>query len=382
MGGNRRPLKILHIDPEKAWGGGEVQVVGLVTYLSLQGHRNLLLCHPEGSLIREAQRRSIQTLPVKMSSELDLRPVLFLRRLIRSEKYDIVHFHTKRAHALSLWMRRAYPEAKFVVTRRMDYPVKKNGYTNALYNRKVDGVVAISRKIAEVLVQGGVSKEKICVIHSGVDPALFQRTGRAEPSRDETVVGTVAVLEERKGHRFLLEAAALLKQQGHRLKYYFAGVGSEMAGLKKLAVQLGLAEEVVFMGFVSDVPAFLSSVDLFVLPSLYEGLGVAALEAMAAGKPVVATRVGGLPELVEDQVTGLLVPPKDPGALARAISQLLSQADLLQEMGSKALDRVQRCFSMEQMARKNEEFYYELLQDQFDPHPNPLPAREREKGEG
>jgi glycosyltransferase involved in cell wall biosynthesis len=207
-----------------------------------------------------------------------------------------------------------------------------------------------------------VSKEKIRVIHSGVDLALFQRTGRTKPSRDETVVGTVAVLEERKGHRFLLAAAALLKQQGHRLKYYFAGVGSEMASLKKIAVQLGLAEEVVFMGFVSDVPALLSSVDLFVLPSLYEGLGVAALEAMAAGKPVVATRAGGLPELVEDQVTGFLVPPKDPGALARAIFQLFSQAGLLQEMGSKALDRVQRCFSMEQMARKNEEFYYELLQ--------------------
>ncbi|MBI4489223.1 MAG: glycosyltransferase family 4 protein, partial [Deltaproteobacteria bacterium] len=121
-------------------------------------------------------------------------------------------------------------------------------------------------------------------------------------------------------------------------------------------------------------------IDIFILPSLYEGLGVAALEAMAAGKPVIASRVGGLPELVDDQVTGLLVPPKDSWALARSISQLLSQKGLVQEMGTRASERVQQHFTMEQMARKNEEFYYEILREFCDPHPYPLPGREREKG--
>ena len=337
VGGDRRPLKILHIDPERAWAGGEVQVVGLISYLSQQGHQNRLLCHPEGFLFEEAEKRGIAAVPIRMLSEVDFRPAFLLRRLIRSERFDVVHFHTKRALALSLWGRRQ-TGVKFVVTRRMDYPVKRNWYNHFLYNCRVDGVVAISQKIADLLVEGGVGREKIRVIHSGIDPAPFQIRRGGHRASDVPVIGTAAVLEERKGHRYLLEAAALLKQQRHRLKYYFAGAGSAMGRLKKLAVQLGLREEVVFMGFVSDVPAFLSSVDLFVLPSLYEGLGVGVLEAMAAGKPVVATRVGGLPELIEDQVTGFLVPPRDPGALAGAISQLLSQEGLLQNMGSKARD--------------------------------------------
>ena len=357
---DRQPLKILHIDPEEGWGGGECQVLGLVTSLSARGHENHLLCHPRGALLGEAQARKIATLPIVVCNDVDFRPIFWLRRLIRAQGYDIVHFHTKRAHALSLGLSRMHADLRYVVTRRMDYPVKRNWYARWLYNRKVDGVVAISRKIAEVLVEGGVRREKVRVIHSGIDPAPFQRRVEARAGSEEKVIGTVAVLEERKGHRFLLEAAALLKAQGRRVTYRIAGEGSQREALQTMVRELGLQEEVVFLGFVSDIPQFLSSVDIFVLPSVYEGLGIAILEAMAAGKPVVASRTGGIPELVTDQVTGLLVPPKDPPALARAIAQLLSQKGLLQLMGDKGRAEVLDHFTMEQMAKKNEDHYYEL----------------------
>lgn len=360
MSRDRQPLKILHIDPEEGWGGGECQVLGLVTSLSARGHENHLLCHPQGALLRAAQAQKIATLPIVVRNDVDLRPVFSLRRLIRAQGYDIVHFHTKRAHALSFWLGRARPELRYVVTRRMDYPVKRNWYAGWLYNRKVDGVVAISRKIAEVLVEGGVRREKIRVIHSGIDPAPFQRGVEARAGSGEKVIGTVAVLEERKGHRFLLEAAALLKARGQRVRCRIAGEGSQREALEKMVRDLGLQEEVVFLGFVSDIPRFLSSVDIFVLPSVYEGLGIAILEAMAAGKPVVASRAGGIPELVTDQVTGLLVPPKDPLALAQAIARLLSQNGLVRLMGDKGRAEVFDHFTMEQMAKKNEDYYYEM----------------------
>jgi len=200
----------------------------------------------------------------------------------------------------------------------------------------------------------------------------------ADSDRRPTVIGTAAVLEERKGHRFLLEAAALLKRRGHRLKYRFAGDGSERERLQQIVLELGLREDVEMIGFVSDIPAFLSTIDIFVLPSVYEGLGVAILEAMAAGKPVVATRVGGIPELVSDAATGLLVPPMNPQALTEAISKLLSQPGLAQQMGEKGRGRVRKDFTVEQMAKKNEDFYYELLEDQFAPHLLSSPY----KGEG
>ncbi|MGH7771040.1 MAG: glycosyltransferase, partial [Candidatus Binatia bacterium] len=250
MGGDRRPLKILHINPERAWGGGESQVIGLLSCLSLWGHQNHLSCHPQGLLILEARKRGVTTFPVSIRNDIDLRPVFPLRRLIQREKYDIVHFHTKRAHALSLWLRGLRPGIKYVVTRRMDYPLKRNWYTHCLYNRQVDGVVAISQKIADLLIEGGVTREKIRVIYSAVDPSLFQgKTFRQEPVLTKVgkipVIGTVAVLEERKGHRFLLEAMAILKQQGLRLRCLIAGDGREKEKLRGMAASLGLREDVL-----------------------------------------------------------------------------------------------------------------------------------------
>jgi len=358
-----RPLKILHVDPERAWGGGENQVMGLLSYLVSRGHENHLLCDPEGYLLREAQKKGFSVFPLRVRNEIDLRPVPSLRRLLRAQRYDIIHFHTKRAHALSLWLGRRDPRTKSVVTRRMDYPVSRNWHTRYLYNRRVDGVVAISKKIAELLVEGGVQRENIRVIHSGIDPAPFRNGRGLRPHGVPPAIGTVAVLEERKGHRFLLEAVALLRQRGWQIQVHFAGEGSRKNELKALTAKLGLGEEIVFCGFTADIPSFLATIDVFVLPSLYEGLGVAAIEAMAAGKPVIATQVGGLPELVEDGVTGFLVPPGDPEALASSISRLLSREGLMEQMGRNAWERVQRHFTMEQMAKKNEDYYYELLQE-------------------
>ncbi|OGQ81769.1 MAG: hypothetical protein A3F90_13515 [Deltaproteobacteria bacterium RIFCSPLOWO2_12_FULL_60_19] len=336
-------------------------MIGLLSHLSRWGHDNHLLCHPDSPLEEAARQIKARTSPIRIRNEIDLRAVVPLRRLLRGGRYDILHFHTKRAHALSLWLGRPPQGLRRVVTRRMDYPVRRNWYERSLYNRKVDGVIAISEKIAALLIEGGVQGEKIRVIYSGVDIASLENRPVPTERTSVPVVGMVAALEERKGHRFLVEAAAELKREGQRLHYKVAGNGPEREKLRELAVALGLQEEIEFVGFVSDVAAFLASIDLFVLPSLFEGLGVAALEAMAAGKPVIATEVGGLSELVEDRRTGLVVPPGDAHALARAIGELVSQDDLMRELGENGRRRVAERFTMERMARQNEAYYYELL---------------------
>ena len=357
------PLKILHIDPERNWGGGEAQVLGLLSYLAARGHCTHLLAHPDGRLFQLSQGQSIRTMPLIVRNDFDLRPVSRLRRLIRDENYDIVHLHTKRAHALSLWLGRGLVTPKYVVTRRMDYPEANTWYTRYLYNRKVDGVVAISFKISNLLVEAGVEREKIRLIHSGIDPGPFEAAanlGEVHPER--VVIGMAAVLEERKGHRFLLEAARRLKAQGCQVQYCVAGEGSLRRPLQEAATRLGLKHEVQFLGFVSDMPAFLSQVDILVLPSLSEGFGVSVLEAMAAGKAVIASRVGGLAELVSDTVTGLLVAPRDVEGLANAIAKLAGDRTLLQEMGRKGKERLQANFTVEHMAKQNEDYYYGLLE--------------------
>jgi glycosyltransferase involved in cell wall biosynthesis len=359
--GHSRLLKILHIDPEKNWGGGEAQVVGLLENLSQWGHRNDLATPSDGQLFRRSIQR-VRKIPLTVRNDLDIRAVPALRRLIRQERYDIVHLHTKRAHALSLWLPRGEPRPKYIVTRRMDYPEPKNCYTRYLYNRRVDGVVAISRSVLDCLLKAGVNRRSIRLIYSGIDPVPF--TGLLSDdhrANDSAVVAMLAVLEERKGHRFLLDAARVLKDRGRKIFYVFAGDGSHKSQLQRLVQTLGLREEVSFVGFVRDVPKFLSSIDVLVLPSLYEGLGVAALEGMAAGKPVVATRVGGLTESIVDGETGFLVPPEDGAALADAIDRLVEDPAMARAMGRKGAARVLSNFTIAQMASQNEAYYYALL---------------------
>ena len=360
--GHRRPLKILHIDPERNWGGGEAQVFGLLGCLAARGHRNDLVAHPDGPLFAKCENLAEQRYPVVIRNDLDLRCVPTLRRLIRTGTYDIVHFHTKRAHALSVWLPRKLPKPKYLVTRRMDYPERRHWYTRYLYNRRVDGVIAISQSIADSLAAAAVDRQKLRVIPSGIDARRFADRARlAQRTSGAMVVGCVGVLEERKGQRFLLEAAAALKAQGLRLQFRIAGEGSLRLQLEQEAARLGLQDDVQFLGFVSDTTGFLAAIDLFVMPSLFEGLGVAALEAMAAGKPVIASRVGGLAESVVGGVTGLLVEPRDAPALAKAILKLVREPSLAAGMAVRGRERVEQHFTLEQMALKNEAYYYDLV---------------------
>jgi glycosyltransferase involved in cell wall biosynthesis len=360
--GHNRLLKILHIDPERDWGGGEAQVLGLLKYLAARGHRNDLLAFPNGKLWQRCRGLEVKTLPLAMRSDLDLRPVWRLRRLINRGAYDIVHLHTKRAHAMSVWLPRSAGAPRYVVTRRMDYPEKKNCRTRYLYNRCVDGVVAISRPIADLLAAAGVEGCRIRLIHSGIDSARFSPPAANPNGARDPTVGTAAVLEKRKGHRFLLEAVARLSARGVELRCLLAGEGSERKKLEEMVARLGLEGRVSFLGFVADTPAFLAGIDIFVLPSLREGLGVAALEAMAAGKAVVASRVGGLAEAITHGRTGILVPPSDSQALSDAIAELIADPNRARDMGQRAAAHVREHFTLERMAAGNEAYYYELLE--------------------
>ncbi|HEX7232242.1 MAG TPA: glycosyltransferase family 4 protein [Candidatus Binatia bacterium] len=361
-GSGSRPLYILHVDPEKNWGGGEAQVFGLLDYLSTRGHRNDLVADPNGLLYANCRKLNVRLRPLSVRNDLDLAAAAKLRRLIWREDFDIVHFHTKRAHALSLWLWPKRSRPKYVATRRMDYPEHRGWYTRLLYNRKLDGVVAISRAIAEGLAQSGVEHGKIRHIPSGIEPAHFMSAHSQElTSKGPLVIGSAAVLETRKGHEFLLEAAALLKADGVNLRYRIAGAGPLRHQLERQAAHLGLQQEVQFLGFIGDIAKFLADIDIFVMPSLHEGLGVAVLEAMAAGKPVIASRVGGLIESVADDVTGILVPPANAAALAQAIAKVARAHSLAKEMGQQGQRRIERHFTLKQMAAANETYYYELL---------------------
>jgi glycosyltransferase involved in cell wall biosynthesis len=367
------PLSVAGVDPERNFAGGETQVLGLTLELRAMGHRAELLCDPAGELWRRAQAAGVACHPMAIRNALDLAAAAALRRWLRDGRYDVVHFHTSRAHAIAPWVRGLARAA--VVTRRMDY-VPNRLFAPWLYGRAVDGVAAISTSVADALVRAGVARERITLIPSGVDCAHFRPPSADERAQaraalgfadTDLAVGAVGALEPRKGHRYLVEAMALLG----RCVAIIAGDGSlrdalggevGRLGLGDAGGQVRLAGRVRLVGRVEDVRSILWALDIFVMPSLSEGLGVAMLEAMACGLPCVASRIGGIVDAVDEGRSGLLVAPGDAQALADALADLCAQTRTRIAMGAAARALAVERFSMAAMARRTVELYRACLQ--------------------
>ena len=227
----------------------------------------------------------------------------------------------------------------------------------------IDCYVMVSQEVASRVKETyRVPERKIRLIPNGITadpPAASSDTGPPAgwPADGRPVILTAARLEEQKGHRFLLEAAGAVPEA----VFLLAGEGAERTDLEARAQALGLSERVRFLGYRQDIPALLAACDLFVLPSLYEGLPLSVLEAMAAGKPVIATDIGGTREAIDHDGTGLLVPPADPAALAAAIRRVLGDPVLAARLAAAGQARVRAEFTADVMVRRMSSLYEELV---------------------
>jgi len=366
-------LRIIGIDPERNFSGGETQVLALTLALARAGHQAELLCDPEGELWRRAVDAGVACFPLAIRNSVDLRAGLSLRAFLARRSDDVIHFHTARAHALAPFAggpaRRA-GERVLIVTRRMDY-VPNRLFAPWLYNRAVDGIAAISGEVARALERGGVARDRIRLIHSGVDCERFRPAFEAERAAaraalgiaaDEIALGAVGALEKRKGHAMLLDALIVLRRSSGRFRCFIAGAGSEREALAAQIRELGLQDRASLIGSVEDPRQLLSALDVFVFPSIKEGLGVALMEAMACGVAPVASRIGGIPEVIEHGRSGLLVEPGNPLEIARALEPLMTSAALRREIGAMARKQIVESFSTAAMAAQTLELYRECLE--------------------
>jgi glycosyltransferase involved in cell wall biosynthesis len=253
----------------------------------------------------------------------------------------------------------------------MDYPLRTGVTTRFLYLHGVEMVVAISQGVHTALTEGNIPLSRIRLIPSGVDTMRFapdplvreRLRSRYGIDTQTPLVVSVGALVERKGHDFLLTAAHLLKEKGYHLRYLICGEGPLHKTLESQVQTLGIAQEVQFIGFCPNVSEFLAAADFFVHVPLYEGLGVAVIEALAAGTPTIASRVGGIPELIEEGKTGILVPPQDAESLSRSLLHLLENPSLARQLGKAGQMFVRKHLDVSAMAQANEALYIELLAD-------------------
>lgn len=351
-------IRTLHIDTEPAWRGGEQQALLLVEGLAARGLPAILLARPDSPLLARARAAGLDARPFLARGDGDVRAAWRLARLVRAERPDIVHTHTAHGHGVAVAAARLFlgrcARPKLVVARRVDFSIFRHGIPllglNRLKYRAADRIVAVSSAVREVLIGDGLDPATIAVVRDGVpllaappSAAAIAAARRAlAPGAPENapLAVNIAHLAPHKGQRFLIEAVPALRAARPDVRVAIVGGGgAPLRGeLEALARALGVADAVAFAGFRSpeEIPAIAAAADVVVHPSVEEGLGSSLLEAMAAGAPVVATRAGGIPEIVRDGETGVLVPPRDPAALAAAILALLADRPRAARLGAGA----------------------------------------------
>jgi glycosyltransferase involved in cell wall biosynthesis len=355
--------RIAHVDSELGFSGGEVQVFLLMQGLRERGHEQVLVVPPGSEAARIGAERGYPVRSVPMRFDADVPAVWRMARAFAD--VDVVHLHTGRAGwlgGLAAW----WTGRPAVVTRRMDRRVRRGFRTRWIYHRFTRHTAAISPAVQRCLEDGGVDPARITIVPDALDPSRIapargRAALRAELGADDGrfVVLAMAKLLHRKGLDLLLAAFARLPDD--RALLVLAGSGPEEAALRAQAAQLGLRERVRFLGHRDDTGDLLAAADLFVLPSRAEGLGVAALEALAAARPVLATAVGGLAEVVVDGRCGVLVPPEDVPALAAALQRLRGDEPLRQRLAAAGPARVDEGFRAHHMTDSYERMYADAL---------------------
>jgi len=372
----------LHIDTARTWRGGQNQVLLTVTGLRAIGHRAALVAHPDGELFRRAAE-GLDLVPLAPRSEVDLSAAWRLSRLVRRLRPDLVHAHDPHGvamAALALSMIPGGPTPAFVVSRRVDFHLKANSLSRWKH-RQVDCFVAASEAIRQLLRTDGVPDERTVTVHEGIDvdhvrlaPAVNVHEALWLPHHAPLIVN-VAALVPHKGQRYLIEAAPLVLRQVPDARIVIFGEGELRAHLEHLVRELRLEKHVLLPGFRADILGCIKGADLFVLCSVTEGLGTSLLDAMACRKAVVATRAGGIPEVVDDPHTGLLVPPRDAAALAQAIVDLLRDDGRRQRMGEAGFARVGSRFTVERMVAETATLYERIVQTRLQASGSRLRAR-------
>ncbi|MFH0802986.1 MAG: glycosyltransferase family 4 protein [bacterium] len=350
--------KVLILNEVKDWGGGEEVTLNLSSALLKTGVSLIFGGNPGSTLLNKAREAGIPSRAIPMRNELDLPAVLTLRKIITAEKISVLHCQSMRDHVLACLAARFNPGVRVFRTQHIHHPEGFSLTSWAAYRHFTHRILCVSDFIRRDLLSAGLRDKLLKVVYAGIDtrrfePFLGDRSFRAERNLNEktTAVGCFGNLFKSKGQQDLISVVKKLLDKKLNLHLFLAGRGPDQDRLQTISAELGITEHVTFLGFRDDVPRLIGSMDVMVTPSVWdEPAGLINLEALFMEKPLVATRVGGIPELVEDEVTGFLVPPGDREALAQKIEFCIMNREKTIEMARNGARRVRERHTLEAMA--------------------------------
>lgn len=372
-------INVLHIGVGGDVGGGESILLLLADIINKEKYNLLFVSSQQKTFVNELRRRNLETLIVNMESKFNIRALFQIRDFIKAKEIKIIHTHGPRGSFYGRLAARWAGVPIIISTVHVslyDYPVcrlKKGIYImlDRFTARFCDRIICVAKALADNLIyKSKINPDKVLVIHNGIDLDRFNKIGDAfnllkelNINVEDKRIGIIGRLSCEKGHIYLLKAVAELRKIFPNLKCLIVGDGLLRKELERISERLEISKNCIFTGTMHNIPEVLSILDGLVLPSISEGFPMILLEAMAARCPIVATRIGGIPELIENGKTGILVEPRDHQALARAIEELLQNKEKTKEMTSMARLMVEKEFIAEGMVKKIEGVYENLVRD-------------------
>jgi glycosyltransferase involved in cell wall biosynthesis len=364
-------MRVLFIDTEQTWRGGENQMALLIGGLQKRG----IFCYLAAPKESEAYKRlhtSMPAMPLNFKGLGIISTAMNLAEFCEEADINLIDTQSSRAHNLGVLTKLFNPSPKLVVHRRVDYVPSRNIISRLKYlTPKVDQYVAISQAIAGVLTSYGIAEHRVSVVHSAVEPnsqgQLSKREAKERLCQElgldaaTPLLSCVAYLTPQKGHHTLLRALGRVKAHHLAFNCLLAGDGPLRAELQQLAASLNIQNEVHFLGVRNDVPLILKATDLFALSSDYEGLGTTILDALFADCPVVATRVGGIPEMIQHEKTGFLAEKGDDEAFAGHLMTALNHPGYASELARRGKEAARQKFNVDAMVEGNLKVYQSLF---------------------
>ena len=349
-------LRILHLDSGASWRGGQRQVLLLALGLRESGHEQFLIGAPGSPLVEKARAAGLAVAAIPMAADWDVRAARRIRARMRAWGVDLVHAHDARSHALAMIALLGRNEMPLVVTRRVPFAPRS---VRVKYGHRVSRFIAISRAVKDAMVAGGIDSSRISVVHSGIasrPASVIPRDWRAELSwdQDTVIAGIVGAMTAEKGVD-LLASIGTAMPAASRKRTRVILLGGTPAALNEAG---GLV--VHSAGFVEDIDPAIKGLDVLWHPSKAEGLGTSVIDAMSLGVPPLAFATGGLPEVIENDASGILVPSGDVAAFAAAAARLADDARLRQSLGERAAERA-KTFDAAEMTKGTEAVYNDLL---------------------
>ncbi len=360
-------LTILHTESAKRWGGQERRTFAEAVEFKKRGHRVILAVQPGSLLGKHAKEVGVEVREIRMKNRDIPKAFFSLFTLIRRERVDIVNTHSSKDSWIASLAARLAHRPILLRTRHVTIPISNHPF-NIVYKLS-HTIITIGGAIRRDMIEiNRFPAEKVVSIPTGVDldrfsPDKVQGNIRKELGigQDTPLVGSVSIIRTEKGFPYFLEAAQEILRIRPEVKFLIVGYEPKGDTLAQEVKRRGLSDRVFMPGLREDIPDILARLDVFVLCSLREAFGQAIAQALAIERPVVATNVGGIPELIKHNKTGLLIPPADSKALAKAILELLEDREKAKRLGKNGRRLIEEKFSQETMIDKIENLYRELL---------------------